>query len=86
MYLKYGKYVIITNCGVRELGGGMVMKKVNFGIIIAILCIVLAMIIEISIMTTARRKVHIKSETVKIESSSELVMEIMGEWYKFIKN
>jgi len=46
MYLKYGKCVIIMNCGVRELGGGMVMKKVNFGIIIAILCIVLAMIIE----------------------------------------
>ena len=52
MYLKYGKCVIIMNCGVRELGGGMVMKKVNFGIIIAILCIVLAMIIEISIMLT----------------------------------
>ena len=62
------------------------MNKGKIGIIIAILCIVLAMIIEISIMTTARRKVHIKSETVKIESSSELVMEIMGEWYKFIKN
>ena len=58
MYLKYGKCVIIMNCGVRELGGGMVMKKVN-------LCIVLAMIIEISIMLTARRRVHIKSETVK---------------------
>ncbi|MGL4330774.1 MAG: hypothetical protein ACRCSD_09285 [Clostridium sp.] len=41
------------------------MKKVNFGIIIAILCIVLAMIIEISIMLTTRRRVHIKSETVK---------------------
>ena len=46
MYLKYGKCVIIMNFGVRELGGGMVMKKVNFSIIIAILCIVLAMIIE----------------------------------------
>ena len=65
MYLKYGKCVIIMNCGVRELGGGMVMKKVNFGIIIAILCIVLAMIIEISIMLTTRRRVHIKSENVK---------------------
>ena len=54
MYLKYGKCVIIMNCGVRELGGGMVMKKVNFGIIIAI-----------RIMLTARRRVHIKSETVK---------------------
>ena len=64
MYLKYGKCVIIMNCGVRELGGGMVMKKVNVGII-AILGIVLAMIIEISIMLTTRRRVHIKSETVK---------------------
>lgn len=55
------------------------MNKGKIGIIIAILCIVLAMIIEVSIMTTARRKVHIKSETVKIESSSELVMDIMWE-------
>ena len=43
------------------------MNKGKIGIIIAILCIVLAMIIEVSIMLTARRKVHIKSETVKIE-------------------
>ena len=62
------------------------MNKGKIGIIIAILCIVLAMIIEVSIMLTARRKVHIKLETVKIESSSELVMDIMWEWYKFIKN
>ena len=41
------------------------MKKGNVGIIIAILGIVLAMITEISIMLTTRRKLHIKSETVK---------------------
>lgn len=64
MYLKYGKYVIIMNCGIRKLCGGMAMKKGNVGII-AILGIVLAMIIEISIMLTTRRKLHIKSETVK---------------------
>ena len=53
------------NCCTRKLCGGMSMKKGNVGIIIAILGIVLAMITEISIMLTTRRKLHIKSETVK---------------------